>query len=155
MNKQMLLEWEAGHHAMKHTIDGFWRCYGKWSKEEREDYLKTFHGKLYPEFISVGERAIYLKYTFDCAEAVVFCSVNISYLETRIGTYDVEFNLEGEVNDEYLDFDKDLFQHKLLEIKHFLRIARKAIKEGLETTTISNINGIDAKYLDVLREKYV
>lgn len=154
MNKKILIDWEASHNAIKQTFDGFWRCFSKWSKEDKENYLRTFHGKLYPEFISVEEREIYLKYKFNAGEAVIFCSINIFYLEIHIGTYDIEFNLDGEVNDEYLDFDDVLFENRILEIKHFLRIARKAIREGLEITTISNITGIDTKYLGVLKEKY-
>ncbi|MDQ0060505.1 hypothetical protein [Paenibacillus harenae] len=154
MNKKTLLDWEASHDAIKQTVDGFWRIFSKWREEEREDYLKTFHGKLYDEFISVEERAIYLKFNFNAGEAVIICSINIFYLEMHIGTFDIEFSLDGEVADEYLDFDDVLSKDRILEIKHFLRVARNSIKVGLEITTISNITGIDAKYLRILKEKY-
>ncbi|SEM50839.1 hypothetical protein [Paenibacillus sp. OV219] len=154
MNKQSLLEWEAKHNAIKQTIDGFWSCFRKWRKEEKDDYHKTFYGKLYEEFISVHERAIYLKYTFSLEEAVIFCSVYIFYLEESIGTYDIEFTLDGQIADDYLDFGDVLLKDRILKIKHNLRIARNALKEGVEIRTISNITEIDSKYIQILKEKY-
>lgn len=154
MNKKTLLEWETSHSAIKRTVDGFWRCFRKWREEEKDDYHNTFYDKLYEEFINVHERAIYLKYSFNVDEAVIFCSVDIFYLEENIGTYDIEFTLDGEIADEYLDFGDILLKKRILRIKHNLRIARNALKEGIEIGTISNITGIDSKYIQILKEKY-
>ncbi|OPG98883.1 hypothetical protein B2I21_11265 [Chryseobacterium mucoviscidosis] len=84
-------------------------------------------GKLYDELITLEERAIYLKYSFNTTEAVVFCSINIFYVEERIGTYDIEFFLNGEIADEYLDLDK-LLKDRITKVKHSLKIARSALK---------------------------
>lgn len=154
MNKKTLLEWETSNNAINRIVEGFWSCFRKWRQEEKDDYHDTFHGKLYGDFISVHERSIYLKYTFNVEEAVIFCSVNIFYLEEYIGTYDIEFNLDGEIADEYLDFDDILFKDRVLKMKHNLRIARNALKQGIEIGTVSNITGIDSKYIEILKEKY-
>lgn len=154
MNKKSLLEWETSHNAINRTVEGFWSYFRKWREEEKDDYHDTFRGKLYEDFISVHERSIYLKYTFNVEEAVIFCSVNISYLEENIGTYDIEFNLDGEIADEYLDFDDILFKDRVLKMKHNLRIARNALKQGIEIGTVSNITGIDSNYIEILKVKY-
>ena len=153
MNKKTLLEWESSHSAIKRTIEGFWSCFRKWREEEKDEYHDTFHGKLYEDFISVHERSIYLKYPFEVEEAVIFCSVNIFYLDEHIGNYDMEFSLDGEFADDYLDFD-DIFKNRVLKIKHNLRIARNALKQGIEIATVSIITGIDSKYIEILKEKY-
>lgn len=54
------------------------------------------------EWDSKEERAIYLNYSFNKTEAVVFCSIDIFYIEERIGTYDIEFFLNGEIADDYI-----------------------------------------------------
>ncbi|WP_342551194.1 hypothetical protein [Paenibacillus sp. FSL R7-0652] len=154
MDKKTLLAWESKHKAIKRTVEGFWDCFRKWREEERGDYLNTFQGKLYEEFLSVQERSIYLKYSFNVEEAVIFCSVDIFYLEEEIGSYDIEFNLDGEIADDYLDFSDTLLKDKISKMKYNLNIARNALKEGMDTGTISKITGIDVKYVQILKGKY-
>ncbi|QOS78497.1 hypothetical protein JNUCC31_27940 [Paenibacillus sp. JNUCC31] len=154
MNKKALLAWESQHNAIKRTVDGFWECFRKWREEEKDDYHNTFQGKLYEEYLSVQERSIYLKYSFNVAEAVIFCSVDIFYLEEDIGSYDIEFNLDGEITDDCLDFSDTLLKGTISKIKYNLKIARNALKEGIDIGTISKITGIDVKYVQILKEKY-
>ncbi|WP_426332777.1 hypothetical protein ACN9MH_15875 [Paenibacillus silvae] len=154
MDKKTLLAWESKHNAIKRTVDGFWDCFGKWREEEKDDYHNTFQGKLYEEYISVQERSIYLKYSFNGTEAVIFCSVDIFYLEEDIGSYDIEFNLDGEIADDYLDFNDTLLKDKISKIRYNLKIARNAIKEGMDIGTTSKITGINVKYVQILKEKY-
>lgn len=39
-------------------------------------------------------------------------------------------------------------------MKHNLRIARNALKQGIEIGTVSNITGIDSNYIEILKVKY-
>ncbi|GLX68020.1 hypothetical protein [Paenibacillus glycanilyticus] len=150
MNKQTLLEWENNHDAINTTIDGFWKCFRQWRTEEKDEYHSTFQGKLYEDFI----RVLYLKYTFGVEEAVIFCSVHILYLEELIGTYDIEFSLDGDIGDDYLDFNAVLLREKMMKIQHNLRVARSAIREGIEIGKISTITGILPGALQIIKEKY-
>ncbi|MFD2444042.1 hypothetical protein ACFSO7_08590 [Bacillus sp. CGMCC 1.16607] len=152
MNAKSLLEWANNHNAKNETIQSFWECFNKWRKEDRKDYLDTFDGKLYNEFITVEESEMYLKLRFGMEEAFIFYSINIYYLHEHIGTYDLEFFLNGEIADNYLDFDNS--KSKILKIKQSIRLARNAIKEGIELKAISNITGINEGALQILKEKY-
>ncbi|WP_433922920.1 hypothetical protein [Paenibacillus taichungensis] len=154
MNKDILLEWDSKHSAMKNTKENYWKTYRKMRDENKSDYHDTFMGKLYDEFISVEERAIYLKYSFNTTEAVVFCSINIFYIEEHIGTYDIEFFLNGEIADDYLDFGDALLKDRIIKVKHNLKTARSAIKLGIEVSDISKITEIPLKYIEILKEKY-
>ncbi|MHB0879722.1 hypothetical protein ACYCSE_01125 [Paenibacillus sp. SEL1] len=154
MNKDILLDWDSQYNAMKRTMSGFWTTYRKWRDENKDDYHRMFMGKLYDEFISLEERAIYLKYRFNAGEAVVICSINIFYLEEEIGTYDIEFFLDGEVADDYLDFEDTLLKNRITKVKHNLRIAIKALKVGIEVLDISKITDIPPKYIETLKKKY-
>ncbi|MGW7160201.1 hypothetical protein HP548_07330 [Paenibacillus taichungensis] len=154
MNKDILLEWDSKHSAMKRTKEHYWKTYRKWRDENKGDYHDTFKGKLYDEFISLEERAIYLKYSFNTTEAVVFCSINIFYIEEHIGTYDIEFFLNGEIADDYLDFGSVLFKDRIIKVKHNLKTARSALKLGLELSDILKITEIPLKYIELLKEKY-
>ncbi|MFB7142417.1 hypothetical protein ACFCYN_22655 [Gottfriedia sp. NPDC056225] len=60
--------------------------------------------------------------------------------------------MNGELADEYLDFVN--FKSEILEIKQDIKIARKAIKEGIQLNAISNITGIDEGSLSILKKKY-
>ncbi|XRG80156.1 hypothetical protein V5E38_07580 [Rossellomorea sp. GAMAL-10_SWC] len=61
MNAKTLMEWEQKHDAKNRTIKGFWESFRKWREEEKYDYLDTFKGKLYEEFIQVKERSLVIK----------------------------------------------------------------------------------------------
>lgn len=152
MNAKSLLEWANNHNAKNETIQGFWEYFNKWRKEDMSEYLDTFHGKLYDEFITVEESQINLKLRFGMEEAFIFYSINIYYLHKHIGTYDMEFFLNGEIADDYLDLFN--FKSEILEIKQNIRLARKAIKESIELKAISNITGINEGALIILKEKY-
>ena len=155
MNAITLLEWEQKHNAINLTIESFWKCFKKWKEENKDDYHATFQGKLYDDFISVSERSISLRLNFGSQHVVMFCSIDIMYLEEHIGDYTIEFFLDGEIADDYLDFgDKTLRDYRISKIKHNLRIARSSIKEGLSLEVISKITKLDVKYLKILKEKY-
>jgi len=153
VNKEILLEWDNKYNAMKRTKDHYWKTYRKWRDENKDDYHITFMGKLYDEFISLEERAIYLKYSFNTTEAVVFCSVNILYVEEHIGTYDIEFFLNGEIADDYLDFGDVLLKDRITKVKHNLKVARRALKLGFETSDISKITEVPLEYLEILKKE--
>ncbi|TQR97403.1 hypothetical protein [Paenibacillus ottowii] len=153
MNKDILLDWDSQYNAMKRTMNGFWITYRKWRDENKDDYHSKFMGKLYDEFISLEERAIYLKYSFNAGEAVVVCSINIFYLEENIGTYDLEFFLHGEVADDYLDFEDTLLKDRITKVKHNLRIARNALKVGIEVLDISKFTDIPPEYIEILKNR--
>ncbi|TYP70178.1 hypothetical protein [Paenibacillus methanolicus] len=155
MDHQSLLDWEREHRAMKRTEDGFWRCFKRWREENREDYLRTFSGKLYDEFITVDNRSITLQYSFNRDEAFVLCTVNLLYVEQPIGTYAIEFFLQGAVADDFLAFEDGLLQDRMLKIKHQLRTARIALREGMDVETASRIAELPLSCVHVLKEKYV
>ncbi|WP_127543659.1 hypothetical protein [Paenibacillus amylolyticus] len=154
MNKEILLEWDNQYNAMKRTKENYWKTYRKWRDENKSDYHDTFMGKLYDEFISLEERAIYLKYSFNTTEAVLFCSINIFYIEEQIGTYDIEFFLNGEIADDYLDFGDVLLKDRMIKVKHNLKTARSALKLGFEVSDILKITEIPLNYIEILKEKY-
>ncbi|MGE7696805.1 hypothetical protein ACQKNC_22510 [Lysinibacillus sp. NPDC094177] len=154
MNAKTLLEWERKHDAKNRTIKGFWESFKKWREEDKYDYLDTFNGKLYEEFISVEEKSIELKYSFFRVEAFVFFTVNFFYFDTDIGTYSIEFNLDGEVSDDYLVVDHFCINNNISEIKQNITTVRKALKEGIELKSISNITGIDEASIEIIKRKY-
>lgn len=154
LNAQTLLEWEDKHDAKNQTIKGFWKRFNKWREEDKYDYLDTFKGKLYEEFISVEEDSIELKYRFSRVEACVFFTVNIYYFDKEIGTYSIEFGLDGEVLDDYLVVDHNFIDNKMSEIRQNITTVRRALKEGIELRAISNITGIDETSLEIIKSKY-
>jgi len=154
MDKNALLEWDSKHNAMKRTKEYYWHTYKKWRDENKDDYHRMFSGKLYDDFISVQERAMYLKYSFNTVEATIYCSVHIFYVEEPIGTYDVEFFLNGEVADDYLDFERDIITGQIARVKHSLKIARNALKLGLDVSDVAKIVGIPLRYIKMLKEKH-
>ncbi|MFD4707221.1 hypothetical protein ACFWM3_20460 [Gottfriedia sp. NPDC058432] len=154
MNANTLMEWEQKHDAKNRTINGFWECFRKWREEEKYDYLDTFKGKLYEEFIQVKECSIALKHSFSRIGAFVFFTVDICYFDKEIGTYSLEFDLDGEVLDDFLVFDSILLDHRISEIRHNLTTVRKALKEGIELNLISNITGIDQPSIEIIKKKY-
>ena len=85
-------------------------------------------------------------------EAIIAYTVDILYLNEPIGTYVMEFLLNGEIEDEYLDFIN--FKHEISQIRENLTIARKAIKEDVQLSAIANITGIDEALLKTIKEKY-
>jgi hypothetical protein len=152
MNANSLIEWVNKHNAKSRTILGFWEYFNTWRKEDRSEYLDTFHGKLHDEFIQVLENQINLKLRFYMEEAIIAYTVDILYLNEPIGTYVMEFLLNGEIEDEYLDFIN--FKHEISQIRENLTIARKAIKEDVQLSAIANITGIDEALLKTIKEKY-
>lgn len=154
MNKDILLRWDTEHQAMKRSMNGFWETFTTWREENREEYLDLFSGQLLDEFVRLEERAIFIKYNYntgETGEAVVFCSIHIFYVDTQIGTYDVEFFLNGEVADDYLNFEDERLQDRLVPVKHSLRIARNALKLGMQVEDISRLTDLPAKYIEVLK----
>lgn len=85
---------------------------------------------------------------------MVFCSINIFYVEEHIGTYDIEFFLNGEIADEYLDFGDVLLKDRITKVKHSLKIARSALKLGFEASDISKITEISLEHIEILKKKY-
>ncbi|WP_156951016.1 hypothetical protein [Saccharibacillus sacchari] len=138
---------------MKRTKENYWHAYQAWQGENKDDYHRTFSGKLYDEFISLEERTIYLKYSFNAAEASIFCSINIFYIEALIGTYDMEFFLNGEIADDYLDFESVVVKNQIIQVKRSLRIARNALKLGIEAAEVAKITEIPLRYVERLKEK--
>ncbi|PEL13097.1 hypothetical protein CN601_06310 [Bacillus sp. AFS017336] len=154
LNAKTLMEWEQKHDAKNRTINGFWESFRNWRKEEKYDYLDTFKGKLYDEFILVYERSIELKYRYSRIEAFLIFTVDIYYFDKEIGTYSLEFDLDGEVTDDYLVFDHIHLDHRLSEIRHNLTTIRKALKEGIDLNLISNITGMDQPSIEIIKKKY-
>ncbi|CAH2717667.1 hypothetical protein BACCIP111895_04892 [Neobacillus rhizosphaerae] len=154
MNAKTLLEWERKLDAKNQTIKGFWDYFKKWRTEDKYEYLDTFKGKLYEEFIGVEENSIQVRYPFSRIEASVFFNVNIYYFDKEIGTYCMEFDLDGEVLDDYLDFVSIPLENKMLEIRYNISTVRKALKEGIEMKAISNITGIDEASIEIIKKKY-
>ncbi|MEE6452727.1 hypothetical protein RAH41_19360 [Gottfriedia acidiceleris] len=154
MNANTLMEWEQKNDAKNRTINGFWESFRKWLKEEKYDYLDTFKGKLYEEFIQVKECSIELKHSFSRIGAFVFFTVDIYYFDKEIGTYTLEFDLDGEILDDFLVFDHILLDHRISDIRHNLTTVRKALKEGIELNLISNITGIDQPSIEIIKKKY-
>ncbi|OXS76324.1 hypothetical protein B1B04_04930 [Lysinibacillus sp. KCTC 33748] len=109
---------------------------------------------MYEEFISVEEKSIELIYNFSRVEAFVFFTVNFFYFDKEIGTYSIEFDLDGEVLDEYLVVDHLSIKNIISEIKQNITTARKALKEGIELKSISNITGIDETSIEIIKKKY-
>ena len=152
MNKDILLRWDREHEAMRRTMEGFWGTFNTWRNENRDEYHDLFVGKVVDAFIRLEERAIYLKYNYDTGEtgeAVVVCSTQIFYVDKQIGTYDMEFFLNGEVADDYLDLDD--VKHTIIPLKHSLRIARNALQLGMTTDEVSRLTELPAEYIEVLK----
>ncbi|WP_020616466.1 hypothetical protein [Paenibacillus daejeonensis] len=152
MNKDILLRWDREHQAMERTLEGFWGTFNCWRNKNRDESHDLFAGKVIDAFIRLEERAIYLKYKYDTGEtgeAVVVCSTRILYVDKLIGTYDMEFFLNGEVADDYLDLDD--VKHTLIPLKHSLRIARNALQLGMTTDEVSRLTELSAEYIEVIK----
>ncbi|MFB9329236.1 hypothetical protein ACFFSY_25145 [Paenibacillus aurantiacus] len=63
--------------------------------------------------------------------------------------------MQGAVADDFLDFEDTLFQGRMLKIKHQLRTARIALREGLSVETASRIAELPESCVDTLKAKYV
>lgn len=152
MNANTLIEWVNKHDAKNRTISGFWEYFNKWRKEDRSEYLDTFQGKLHDEFIQVLENQINLKLRFYNDDVIITYSVDIVYLKRVIGTFVMEFSLDGEIEHWYSDFF--YYKYEISQIRENLTIARKAIKENVQLSAIANITGIDEALLKIIKEKY-
>ncbi|RAV09183.1 hypothetical protein [Paenibacillus contaminans] len=154
MDIGLLSRWEQEHNALKRTIEGFWNAFRSWKVQDKDTYHELFLGKLDEDFIIIDVLSISLKQYYDRQGAAVFCSLRLRYLHTMIGTYDMEFLLDGTAADDYLSFeDKNALHRKLAADKHALRFARKALVEGIEEDTIIKITGLELEYISILKRK--
>lgn len=154
MDGGLLLRWEQEHDAVKRTINGFWNTFRSWKKDNKDEYHDLFIGKLDEDFIILDVVSVSLKQYYDRDRAAFFCSLRLYYLQTQIGSYDMEFLLDGEIADEYLHFeDRSTLGRILAADKYSLRFARKALAEGIDAKKISNITGLEMKYIEILNRK--
>ncbi|OPH56993.1 hypothetical protein BC351_26665 [Paenibacillus ferrarius] len=149
-----LTRWEQEHNAIQRTIEGFWNAFRIWKTQDKHGYHELFLGKLDEDFIIINVRSISLKQHYDREGAAIFCSLRLHYLHTMIGTYDMEFLLDGVTADDYLSFEDRITLHQTLATdKYALRFARKALAEGIEEDTIMKITGLEAEYISMLKRK--
>lgn len=154
MDAGFLLRWEQEHNAVKRTVEGFWDGFRSWKKEKKDEYHELFLGKLDEDFIIIDVVSISLKQYYDREGAAIFCSLRMHYLQTFIGTYDMEFLLDGTIADDYLSFEnRATFNLMLAKYKYRLRFARKALAEGIEEEVIKNITGLEMDYITILKRK--
>ncbi|MCQ6564106.1 hypothetical protein [Paenibacillus mendelii] len=154
METGLLLKWEQEHSAINRTIDGFWNTFRSWKKENKNEYHDLFIGKLDEDFIFIDVVSISLKQYYDRDGAAIFCSLRLHYLKTMIGTYDMEFLLDGTIADDYLSFEERTTLHRMLAAdKYGLHFARKAIAEGVEEEVIKNITGLEKDFIAMLKRK--
>ena len=62
--------------------------------------------------------------------------------------------MDGEVSDDYLVVDHFCINNIISEIKQNITTVRKALKEGIEFKSISNITGIDETSIEIIKKKY-
>lgn len=150
----LLLSWEQENNAIQRTIEGFWNAFRKWKNEDKREYHDLFLGKLDEDFIIIDVVSISLKQYYDREGAAIFCSLRLHYVNTLIGTYDMEFLLDGTIADDYLSFeDKYRLRQTLTADKYSLRFARKALVEGIEEKAINKITGLEMEYIEILKKK--
>lgn len=149
-----LTRWEQEHNAIQRTIEGFWNAFRSWKTQDKDGYHGLFLGKLDEDFIIIDVLSISFKQYYDRQGAAIFCSLRLHYLHTMIGTYDMEFLLDGLTADDYLSFEDRNALHRILATdKYALRFARNALAEGIEEDTIMKITGLEAEYISILKRK--
>lgn len=154
METEVLLKWEQEHSAIKRTTNGFWNAFRNWKKENKDEYHDLFIGKLDEDLINIDVVSISLKQYYDRDGVAIFCSLRLHYLKKMIGTYDMEFLLDGTIADDYLSFEDRTNLHRILAAeKYGLRVARKAIAEGIEEDVIKKITGIEKDIITILKRK--
>lgn len=156
MDTSQLLEWEKQHNAANRTLEGFWSWFNIWRKECKDNYHELFLGKLDDDFIATQVTSINLKHRFnyDPVDAIVICHIAIFYLGVDIGYYQLSFLLNGVTEDDSVQFhEKSWMQAVLYKPKYSLRIAKKALKEGLDPELISKITELEIEYIQILKQK--
>lgn len=115
MDSNALLDWEKRHHAVSRALEGFWSYFNAWKKENRDRYIELFAGKLDNDFIATQVTSISLMHRFDCDPeyAVVSCQISIFYLDQEIGHYRMDFQLNGETENDFLHFHEKEWMHAL------------------------------------------
>lgn len=150
----LLISWEQEHNVIQRTIEGFWNAFRNWKNENKHGYHDLFLGKLDEDFIIINVLSVSLKQYYNREGAAMFCSIQLHYVNTLIGIYDMEFLLDGTIADDYLSFEDKYSLHLTLPAdKYSLRFARKALVEGIEMKVINKITGLDMEYIDILKRK--
>jgi hypothetical protein len=121
--------------------------------EAPDDFYDMFLGKLDTRLIRLKIKAVQLTYVYNCGD-FVYCLVAIILLNNNIGTYKMVFTLNGEAEDDTLNFeDTNYIKNVVGIIKKTIEVAKKAINEGLKSEIVSRITGLDLDYVNKLEYK--
>lgn len=154
MDTLLLQQWGTEHNIVNRTKEGFWGCFKNWKNEDPDDYDDLFLGKIEEEFINIEPTTLSLVHDFHYI-GLVYCKVNIYFMEQSIGNYEMCFDLKGEIFDDFLNFDDKYLIHMLMEERRaIIKVIENCLIEGIQKELISKITGVDLEFIEILNKKF-
>lgn len=148
MNTRSLMEWAQTNNIIERTEKGFKNYLKNWKNEERSDFFDTFKGKSNLKVLKTELRSIQLTYVSGYAD-FVYCNLKIVYLGNDIGDYRMVFTLDGECEDDVIQFDKYM-ENTINEGTIKVEVINRAIKEGYTIEKISKLVELEEDLIRVL-----
>jgi len=150
MDTNLLLEWSRDHRIVDKATSGFCNYLDNWKRDSRDDFYDTFRGISNVKLIRTELKSIQLTHIHDYTD-LVYCNLRIMYLGEHIGVYTMVFTLEGEADDDFIEFDK-LLDQILRKGTVKVEIVIRAIKAGYDIEEIAALVDLDKEAIRPLFE---
>jgi len=141
MNTISLIEWSQTYSIIERAEKGFIDYLENWKKDDRSEFFDTFNGKSNLKLLKTELHSIQLTHLRGYSD-FVYCNLRILYLGKHIGEYRMVFNLEGEFDDDFIHFEKDL-ENIINEGTIKVKVINRAIKQGYDIEAISKLVDLD------------
>jgi hypothetical protein len=151
MNSEMLIQWYKKHNIEQRTINGFWTYLDNWRKED-EDFDFEY-GEMDSRLIELVVDKIQFTHVFNYDD-FIYVLLRIYYNEDYIGKYKFVYSLDGEAEDDILNFEDKRFIKIIVETtKTTIEIAEKALKEGFPNEVVEKITGLKSSLIEDIKSK--
>ncbi|ODG93445.1 hypothetical protein BED47_03930 [Gottfriedia luciferensis] len=151
MNSEMLIQWYKKHNIEDRTINGFWTYLDNWRNED-SDFEFEF-GDLDKRLIELEVKKIQFTHIFNYND-FIYVLLWIYYNDENIGSYKSVYTLDGESEDDILNFDDNRFIKILVETtNNSIEIAEKALMEGISSEVVGKISGLKSSLIADIKSK--
>ncbi|MFD4706441.1 hypothetical protein ACFWM3_16445 [Gottfriedia sp. NPDC058432] len=149
MNSEMLIQWYKKHNIEHRTINGFWTYLDNWRNEDSDFEFKF--GDMDKRLIKLEVKKIQFTHIFNNND-FIYVFLWIYYNDENIGSYKSVYTLDGEDEDDILNFDDNKFIKILVETtNNSIEIAEKALKEGISNEVVEKISGLKSSLIEDIK----
>ncbi|GGG87109.1 hypothetical protein [Paenibacillus radicis (ex Gao et al. 2016)] len=141
MSFTWLSEWAESHNLLERTSKGFSNYMDNWKKDNRGDFFATFRGKSNLKMLQTEFQSYQFTHLTENPH-YVSCTLNIRYLNEYIANYSMIFTLDGEVQDDLMDFDK-LLANTIREGTVKVELIVRARKLGYSAAEVAQLVDLD------------